>query len=209
MWGEILNGHKSDLVKFKKFKTCTDTHYFNLETICGINWIANEPEQKRQRNSDFPFLIVLVQPSRSLGGRNKSCFILEFDQFNPIDSSVDEPSSSYHRWFLLCKIKIFWEVVSPLFFPELHLSHFVWLFQWQLIAQYCLVCQWNNLIAHGKREGAQSRGWAQLWKHHEVSFTPQISSDNSFKTEGAIKEQIPGYSSNDKYIGQALRQKAF
>lgn len=53
----------------------------------------------------------------------------------------------------------------------------------------------------------QSKGWAQLWKRHgntAASFTPQIACDISFKTEGAIKEEILGYNSSDKYAGQAL-----
>lgn len=57
-----------------------------------------------------------------------------------------------------------------------------------------------------------SRGWAWLWKHYDdiaPSFTLQINCDISFKTYGAIKEGIPGYSSSDKYTGQTLWKKDF
>lgn len=85
-------------------------------------------EQRRQRNSDFYFLTsTSAKKNRSLDGRDKSSSIVYFDQFNLINSSVDQTSSN-NRLLELCKSKIVWEDEGPVFYSELQkkmtLGHF-------------------------------------------------------------------------------------
>lgn len=74
-----------------------DTHYLRLRDYLRYLLDCNSAWTKRQRNSDLPFLTVVVQQNRSLAGRDKSCFIVQVDQFNLMNSSADEPSASYRR----------------------------------------------------------------------------------------------------------------
>lgn len=115
--------------------------------------------------------------------------------------------------------------VSSKYFGKLWAHYFFLNYTWVILSDCfrdswspsSLMCQGNTLsslwgttsllMIHGKVGGCQLRGRAQLWKHYDdsaASFTPQITHDISFKTEGAIKEEIPGNSSSDKYTGQAL-----
>lgn len=86
-------------------------------------------EQRRQRNSDFYFLTSTSakKKNRSLDSRDKSSSIVYFDQFNLMNSSVDQTSSN-NRLLELCKSKIVWEDEGPVFYSELQkkmtLGHF-------------------------------------------------------------------------------------
>lgn len=77
----------------------------------------------------FIFLLVPVQKkkNRSLDGRDKSSSIVYFDQFNLMNSLVDQTSSN-NRLLELCKSKIVWEDEGPVFYSELQkkmtLGHF-------------------------------------------------------------------------------------
>lgn len=97
-------------------------------------------EQRRQRNSDFYFLTSTSAKNRSLNGRDKSTSIVCFDQFNLMNSSVDQTSSN-NRLLELCKSKIVWEDEGPVFYSELQkkmtFGHFFCVLQ----SQHCLVCQ--------------------------------------------------------------------